>query len=411
MHKCLFRNKRTQLFVLILFISTFLEWCFVIYTKGDSLTNYFIPDIHDSFMDYYNMLANSFNDNVYEQYSNYPAGALLIWDFLNKWIPSGEEITDGFFLRDYMPAVLGYIFYCVLSIIVCYELLKWKLCENNYAKAIFAIVIMISGPVIFLFERGNVLFLTWILAMIYVFNYDSPKLSIRLLAYFALAIASAIKIYPCIFGILTVIQKRYKETLALLILGICSFFVPFFFYNGIESISAMFKGLTLSFDNSVQVGMGYNYSMNNIINIICNISGNPIFTHEFVILSLLISLLIGGCIFYFNEERWKKIYALTLLMIWVPSFSYTYTLIFFVIPLIFYLNECQRKKDIVFIFVFAFILAPHFSGECSFVFQEKYIYKVTYGTLLGNIAIVIGGIYLLISGMHSYFYIKNVKEK
>lgn len=70
---------------------------------------------------------------------------------------------------------------------------------------------LFTAPYVFVFERGNMVIIALIGTCLYVLLYDSDKIYCRILAYFALAVAVAIKLYPAVFGILTVLKKGIKK--------------------------------------------------------------------------------------------------------------------------------------------------------------------------------------------------------
>ena len=80
-------------------------------------------------------------------------------------------------------------------------------------------MMIVSYPVMFCLERGNILILSVVFAMFFIFFKDSDNKFIKELSYISLAMSAGIKIYPAVFGLTLIIEKKYKEALRLLFYG------------------------------------------------------------------------------------------------------------------------------------------------------------------------------------------------
>ena len=161
-------------------------------------------DFTNTSMDYFNMLSNLYTLKPYSANANYPAMCFLILRVLYHMIPLVPEGNDGFYLRNYMPAQLGYIIYTIVLILGIYELLT-AFCKKNEAEnKLIAFSIIISGPFIFTLERGNIILVALLFLLLYVLLYNSDNRKYRYLAYIALAISASIKIYPALFGLMII---------------------------------------------------------------------------------------------------------------------------------------------------------------------------------------------------------------
>lgn len=111
-----------------------------------------------------------------------------------------------------------------------------------------------------------------------------------------------------------------------------------------------------------------------------------------------------------NDTLWKKIFALTLLIIWIPNFSYTYTLLFLILPLIFFLKEKDSQGDLVYSVCFALLLAPWClpkMQEINYLCGGEFRFYLTYGMFFCNLLILLMGIILLLTGVKSKINHKN----
>lgn len=367
-------------------------WFIMFLTNSHWMTTYFVTDQSNTWMDYFNMLANLQHNTPYTNNANYPAMCFLFLKIMYRLIPSSRTLYDGFFLRNYMPATLGYILTTLFSIIIVWELLNSFQISNSVNKKLLSMGLLLCGPMLFTYERGNIILQAFLFLLLFTRFYDSNNRILRLIAYISLAISASLKIYPALFGILLLSKKRYKEAVILVILGILFFLLPFFAFNGLQSLSDMLNGMLFASSSAAGWGQGINFSFNNLIKIfekLINLDMQKIlpFLRILPIAYLVLTYLI-------TEKHWQKIYILTLACIWIPNFSFTYTLILFIIPLLFYLKEEKDNDDnfsflygILFVSILIPIALPNIESP------DSYIYPLSFPTLIINISI------LLMSGL------------
>ena len=119
---------------------------------------------------------------------------------------------------------------------------------RNLISAIFIILIPLffSGLFIFTVERGNLVLISAGAVAYFVALYDSERVSERKLAIIMLAVASCLKVYPALFGLLYIRKKMYKELLCAAVLSIISTFLSFlFFEDGFSNISKLISNVYL----------------------------------------------------------------------------------------------------------------------------------------------------------------------
>ena len=91
---------------------------------------------------------------------------------------------------------------------------------------------MLSSIFIYAYERGNLIQLTVVLSTIFLLCYNSKNKIIKEISFICLATAAALKIFPALFGILLLFDKKYKEAMRLIIYGINFTSLPFLFFEG-----------------------------------------------------------------------------------------------------------------------------------------------------------------------------------
>lgn len=239
--------------------------------------------------------------------------------------------------------------------VVCSELKKGSRAE----KLIFTLTMLFTVPFLYQYERANIIFLALSLTLLFFLWKDSKSLLKRELSFAALACAAGLKIYPAVFGLLLIREKRWKEALRLIAYGIAAFFLPFFCFGGIiGNIKKMIQNMgevTAEF-SSVRIGCQLNYSA-----ILKHLFGwmNQ-YSTVLIGVFLILAVCFGAIAAVSLEKKWKAILLLTCLLMGVPSFSYTYVGIFMVIPVIAFLDseEAHGKGDWLYLLGMLLVLLP-----------------------------------------------------
>jgi len=141
-----------------------------------------------------------------------------------------------------------------------------------------------------------------------------------------------LKIYPAIFGLVYLREKRFKEAGRLLLYGCAFFFLPFFFMNGLESmkqflfiILGMLNG---NFEGRIEFFSG-------LLSLI-GITGVTATILNFV---FMLCLLTGIVV---SRNRFRQIFFLASFMVLVPGEAYRYTLIYYLLVLFTFLTNQEN---------------------------------------------------------------------
>lgn len=391
-----------HVFILFLLTGDVLFWVMQACLHGNWLDNYFVNDYTNTSMDYFNMLAClDFND-PYELGSNYPPMCFLVLKVLYSFIPKkliGKG--NGFYYRQFMQGQIVYMAYTLILILIVWELVKNFNIGKKVDNLLLAIGILFSGPVLFTLERGNLIFICLPCMLVFLKYFDAEEKGKRQWAYFALAVAASIKLYPALFGILILYKKRYREAIYTVILGLTLFLLPCFAFGGFNVIGKMLKGIDMSIELQESTGLAYNFSFGNLVKILAAFGGRKI--QEQAVVGIILPLLICTTIFLLCREEWKKIYAVSLLCIWVPSFSYTYTLLFMILPMISCLKNSDDRFSLfayIYRFCFGIILMPLCLPKMQYLDYRAKM-PLTMATVIINIFICILTITILTEAVTS----------
>lgn len=345
----------------------------------------------DMYMDFFNSIRDGGSDNVYSERNNiYPPLCVLIFRIFSRLIDP-DLVSTHFKQRTRLQAdqicMIIYILFALICIMSMIRLIESYANMKTQGKmktqaAIISFAVIICYPVMFCLERGNILILSVVLAMFFIFFKDSENKIIRELSYIALAFSAAIKLYPAIFGLTLIIEKKYKEAARLMLYGILVVGLPIVFFldefrADPASISTGFTPLlkissvitadadsTSIFEKLIKNLLNFavnkksklNFSSVSVQNFVFMAKGDPTVAK---IICGVTELIAGFCAFKTKSE-WKKAFLLCYLMLNIPSASNSYALSFLLIPFIIFLfgTSIYEKKDWIHLGLFALLLTP-----------------------------------------------------
>lgn len=392
---------------LIVIIATFIFVAINLFTRSAYLNSYFIPDWQDSFMDFFNTMESVRMGDPYYADANYPPLVFLLFKVLYHIVIPGDISNlpnprgEAFEMRSYMPSMLMMLLmYLECSLIIALCIRKMMRGQCSGAIDLFVVSVFVSGPFVFLLERGNVLLITFSLVMLFFTFQDSEKRWQRVLGCMSLAAAASMKLYPAIFAILLLKEKRYRSFWLTVVLGVALFVLPFFFFEGVSSISAFFNGLLKSSSEQGARGFGLNYSFYNLISLIMGMIGVRVELPASFL--SLVALLISLVVFLCAESHWQKVFACSLACVWVPSFSYTYTLVMFVPVFIVMAAQGELDKRSLPVLILLTVTQVMLPSSVVWFDNSGYLYSLHWMCFLGNMAILIATIICLRASISSF---------
>ncbi len=276
----------------------------------------------------------------YQELLNYNSSIIGTWQFLVAFL-----LFFGICL-----AVIG---------LLLYKLRKW----DKKADFIFAYSgAIISSLIMFGIVRGTNVFLGLIFILLFIKFYKSEKWYLREISYVCLAIAGMIKIYPLLFGVLLLKEKKFLESLRVALYFAVLAIIPFAFYEGglIANLQT-YVGNVFSFTREGRrMREGINMSVVSLFNVffnrICLVQGKWTTVVGYVFTGIFLAMVV------FVSIRSKLNFMTTTIicmgMLVLFPVSYYYIAMFMVIPLLYLIDEW---KDL---------------GK-----NEKIIYAVFYGII------------------------------
>ena len=382
-------SRRIDLFLIISLACTAVFILLVVITGGDAARWLAMENDFDfSYTDHFRHIAfasdmEHFYFNTYD--ATFPAFAYLLYYLLVLVDPPAApwDVNGWRDARDFQYNMLIYIMLTLLLVLV-FKLIVDKLLPDNgnIRNTLFVAALLLSAPFMAgAIERGNISFLTavMVLAAFYLKDKESP--ACREAALILIAMAAGLKLYPAVVGFVYVREKRWRETVRLIIYGLLVFLVPFAFVGGIPALIRYIQVLFF-FE-----GQGY-CSWTNIRNFLLSISrvlgqyeNSAYFVKYFKIIENLYLLLCIASLFK-TKEKWKyAIYTAGAMALYVP-YSYRYVSVYMVIPLVMYFRESMENQRMIYCILFALTFTIPFYGYFTgwgadlFIFTPIYIIMI-----------------------------------
>ncbi len=310
------------------------------------------------FPDLFESLKDAAHPCPYDVSAIYPAFAYLLLYIISRFIPydytGWSEVS---LTREGVTVAVLFFFIitvCIFSMVNAFMEMRGK------RAFVLSIFFLFSPGYLYMIERGNVVILSVLFVMFFLYNEYSEKKVMQELSLISLACAACLKLYPVVYGVELLLQRQYKKALKSACYGVTIFIFPFFFRGGIEQIPHMIANiLSLSKETYVDSrGFGYGYKIN--LTNFCQIAED--YLHINVPSSVLMGIVCVGIVLILlvSKEKWKRIYALTLFLTWIPTFSWIYNATYFLIPLTYFLKENRKVNfsSVVYCVLFLLIMIP-----------------------------------------------------
>ena len=376
---------------------------------------YILAEPGDSFMDFFNVMYHAQFKDLYAQwdFSNYLPFSYLSIMLFSFPIPAEVLQTSAETVRGNIYGIIALCTFFAVSLIPFMVMIFKNKGGNIKEKLLFCFFILFSAPFLFSIERGNIIFIALVFTTFFIFYYDSPKRYLRELALIFLACAVAIKIYPAALGILLLRDKRYKDILRLGLYVLCLVLLPFFCYNGLGDIKFFVKSIKEV--SRTYVTFGYGYTLNVYVTlkvIVYAITGQEFaFLNSIFHYASYLVLLCGIGVSYFIRKRWKTIAVAVLIMILVPSISWTYSLLFMVAPLVLFFNDKDEKtfKDLIYLILFCLMFMLNIPMDAPIFLPRGY--AVLMDNFCARFACLIMFIMLCCDGIKDFKMRKTQNER
>lgn len=408
------KRELSSVFIIVFFVLFGL--CFAamllmsLKTRGDSfLQTLFYADNStnkDFFMDFFNSIRDAKDTDVYTTGSVNTPLACLIFFLFSHMIP--QSVTETTFSQRYalqanqQSIVIFYVF-----IIICLVALSFILraffnsAKNKTLATVFSFAFLFIYPVFYCVERGNILILSMICTAFFVFFHVSENATIRNLSLLVFAFGAALKLYPIVFILILVQQKRYKDLLRTAIYFLIFFFVPAIFYHFGADLLMYFKNVAHYAQTHKQ---GFSLTSVSVSSLTTLLGGGKVLGEAAVIVTCVLAAL--GV--FLVPKTWQRYALLAYILVNVRIVSSIFSLIFFLIPFAVFISADTKKRrvDWLYFALFCLILLPlpcfwYFKPEMmASLFASLHVKPIlSANQLVAMPAVQLTGLFLCLEGL------------
>lgn len=320
----------------------------------------------DCFMDFFNSArdaaqgAGAYTERgiIYPPLANFYyfiVGRLLPDAYLNTSFADRLLAQESFYMMSVavlfqvLPALLSLYFFRVL------------LCGRSArTKNALSLVFLLSYAFLYLFERGNILLFAFAFLLAFAAYRDSPSRVKRELSLLALAAAAALKLYPALFGLFLLRERRFREIGRTVLYFLLLSVLPSFFFGGPRLVFGALLHNLFSFagDRSAPASVftgGTAFPA--VWPVLAGFFGVDLVlpTSFKILLTTLPVLLFIGC-FFLSENRFFGWLSLLGALLAVPGVGSEYLVIFAFVPLTCFFEEEETLPPVTRFFAFCLFL-------------------------------------------------------
>ncbi|MCR5142840.1 MAG: glycosyltransferase 87 family protein [Ruminococcus sp.] len=352
-------------------------WFFsiMIHGKRSKQLDIFFAFFGDFFADFFNVVGYSAYGDPYHctAYSGlhekgYPPLCYVLMRPFSRLVDIGKYYKNDYFLdMRSEPALMMMLFVIVSALmILIFTLVRNKTSGSSLVKNLTAAVFTFSAPVVYTIERGNIILLTAVAVMFFLFYYDSENKVKREIALLSLGFAFGLKIAPAVFGCMLLFNKQYREAVRAAIYGLLFLFVPFLFIKGgFSNIPDMLSNMRLLTEYYKDFR---GCTLRDCMSIILPYRASILFEGGF---RFVIVLWLGLCSI-FCKKKWERMTVFALIVMFVPFPSQYYGLLYLIPAAVMFMNEkelCRTDWLVMLCFFIIFLLNSNTSIPLNSVLQ------------------------------------------
>lgn len=376
--------NRCQLWCIVMALGLVVLFITMLFTNGQTFLDLTYSNPRNTFFDFtYSMLAAHSRK---EYNSMYPPFAQMFFHVLICLIPGYSSKMTAKKLITYPLGALYVLFFFLCCTLFISWIIDDQLKEKKWLKRCVLLLLIFSAPYIYEYQRGNVLIIVVPLICFFMFYYDSERISVRALASFALAVAAGFKMYPAILGMILLTERRWKQAIMSVIMGLAVLILPAFYFQGFSTLRQIALALFSTTTEITERGVGHQLSLINFARMINQAFGCSL--NEKLFMLIMVVFMIAT--YFIAKEKWQKAAVLCAAMVTWPSISFQYTMILMTLPLLMFFSDQKitNKWDILYVclLAFCFMVIP-LGGQNAFSFTEGQYYTLNITTILENIAI------------------------
>ena len=379
-------------FLLVLILNPTGSQLNVFFAKTDNfLADFFNVQLYIADWDPYHNTINGLGEKCY-----LPFTYLFLELFNGFFHYSGATLSDCYASSE---AMVSCLFLMGFSALMLYHSLE---CIGQFPTRL-KFVLFFSSLLLFSVERGNLIILCVALICYFIAYRNSEVRWKKYSALTALCVVSVVKIYPAVFGVYLLNEKRFKDILFCFVLTLLLVFLPFLsFEGGFSNISQMMTNLSV-FSESYSAykvfprfGLAPFFAWGGyLLHLDRSMSDMLLLIPKVIVYS---SVIVSLVLFFYEKVQWKKLALVTLPIIFLPTNSGFYCGLYMLPVLLFFLNNNEgRIMDFIYMLLFCVLLNP----------VQIVIHGMTISWMLSNLAMLFLWLLLIIDSFRSWRLTKN----
>ena len=298
------------------------------------------PDLR--FCDYfYHFALTADRRNLYQQISWDAAGCFPPLAYCLYWAVYKLTAVPGYRLQGWaatekIPGALSVFTYVLIFTALLFFLAIGITGRKNRKKDVLIFTLLMLSAVFlgsgYMTGNSTMLVLAVLIAALRLRESDVPLR--RELALVLLAFCVAMKLYPAVFGLLYLKDRRYKELLRLILYSFVLLFAPFAFFGGITGLKAWLKHIMTTMHYTDYARPQYLMGIfHTLLKRFAGVADKRISAGLSVLVCLVWTLLAWR-----SRSRIRTVFFLICIMVFFPANAYRYSLSYFTIPLVAFLK-------------------------------------------------------------------------
>lgn len=384
--------KNEKCFRYILSVSIIVFWVLLFFNPNGTQKYIFFAGTHDLFADFFNCQRYIaewdpyFNDiNGFGEKCYFPLAYLILGLFNGFADYANLSLQDCYSCTE---AIMSCVLFSLFSCLLYFHSLKCLIPKFSFYDSL---LVVFSSLFLFTIERGNLtLFACAGLCYFLAFK-DSENRYLKYCSLFALCFASILKVYPALFGVLLLKEKRISDIATCVIITLVLAFVPFFFFERevVENFSQLISNVKVNTSSYCpdrlypRFGLASTlYPFLKVLHLEDRLMHGMLqcmlfITYALSLLSILIVL--------FSKNKWNTLILLTFTLIMLPANSALYCGMY-IVPLVWlYLYE-NKKKGKWYLLLFFALLCP----------IQLVVKDVSFNYLISNFSIAFAWIFIIV---------------
>ncbi len=322
------------------------------------------------FYDHFDHIKYSLQGNITGVYNVnvnacFPAFAYFFYGFLAHLCTVDQVGTADFaHVLNTNSGVVTLVFVYGIFFVSIALLLSKQLTSKigEYYTNAFIILLLLSSIFLMTVASGNLTIGAMILTLFSLYFRDSKSAALRELSMIMLAMAASLKVYPAIWGLLYIKEKRYKDAIKQIIYGILFFLVPFAFFGGVGGFIQFIKNLAQV--SKIVTSISLVGILHKFFSFFLNDQMATILARIIDYLYLITTVLL---VFLRKKIDWKSYALFAGAMFIFNTESGSYCMIYWTIAIVAFVSEIGAKRDAsVLEYIYAILFAVSFSGISVF---------------------------------------------